>query len=376
METLISNIQTTGIFVIVLSVLILVHEWGHFITAKRLGVAVERFALGFGPTIFSRVYNGTRYMINVIPLGGYVKMAGDDRSECTGRAEEFFSKPIGYRALVILNGPIVNFIFAYICLFFVFMLGYPDFGNKVGEVIEGYPAYEAGLQVGDQIMSIASKPIESWTDIQREIAASTEEKIPVTILRDGQTITKEIIPKTQRIKNIFGKYTEMRLVGIRPGEDIISLKYGPGTALGKAYQELAKITVTTYKAIFSMLTGSMSAKENVTGPIGIFYIIKKAAEMGLTHLLFILGVISASLAIFNLLPVIPLDGGHLFLLGIEKVRGKALPAKIDEYIMKIGFGLVILLALFVFYSDFSRFGWFDKIKQSFKAHGIGEIGGE
>lgn len=365
MEALITHIQTTGIFIVVLSVLILVHEWGHFITAKRLGVGVERFALGFGPTIFSRVHNGTRYMINAIPLGGYVKMAGDERSECTGRPEEFFSKPIGHRALVVLNGPIVNFVFAYICFFFVFMFGYPDLGNTIGEVMEGYPAYEAGLKVGDKVVSIGSSPVESWTDIQKGIAASTEETIQLTVVRDGQAMTTVIVPRTERIKNIFGKYTEVRLVGIRPGEDIVSLKYAPGTALVKAYQELAKITVTTYKAIFSMLTGSMSAKENVTGPIGIFYIIKKAAEMGMTHVLFILGVISASLAIFNLLPVIPLDGGHLFLLGIEKLRGKALPAKIDEYIMKAGFSLIIVLAIFVFYNDFSQFGWFDKIKQFF-----------
>ena len=121
----------------------------------------------------------------------------------------------------------------------------------------------------------------------------------------------------------------------------------------------------TYKAIFYMLTGSMSPKESVTGPIGIFYIIKKAAEMGFSHLLFILGVISASLAIFNLLPVIPLDGGHLFLLGLEKMRGRTLPAKIDDAIARVGFSLIICLALFVFYTDFARFGWLDKIANIF-----------
>ena len=121
----------------------------------------------------------------------------------------------------------------------------------------------------------------------------------------------------------------------------------------------------TYKAIYFMLTGSMSAKESVTGPIGIFYIIKSAAEMGISHLLFIVGVISASLAIFNLLPVIPLDGGHLFLLGIERLRGKSLPAKIDEMIARVGFSLIIMLAVYVFYSDFVRFGWIDKIKSIF-----------
>ncbi|OGX39447.1 MAG: RIP metalloprotease RseP [Omnitrophica WOR_2 bacterium RIFCSPLOWO2_12_FULL_50_9] len=365
MEVLIANLQSTLIFILVLSVLILVHEWGHFITAKRLGVGVERFALGFGPTIYSRMYKGTRYLINIIPLGGYVKMAGDERSQCQGRPEEFYSKPVGHRALVILNGPLVNFIFAYVCLFFVFMLGYPDLSNKIGEVIEGYPAYEAGLQAGDQVVSVDSRTIESWSGIQEAVTTSSTPQIELTVLREGREITKMLAPKIEEIKTIFGKYKTVRLIGIRPSEEIVSLKYGMGTAFLKAYQELAKITTMTYKAMFSILTGSMSAKENLTGPIGIFYIIKKAAEMGMSHLLFILGVISASLAIFNLLPVIPLDGGHLFLLVIEKVRGHALPPRVDEYIVKVGFTLLVFMALFVFYSDFARFGWIDKLKQLF-----------
>ena len=126
---------------------------------------------------------------------------------------------------------------------------------------------------------------------------------------------------------------------------------------------MGKITGMTYKAIFAMLTGSMSVKENVTGPIGIFYYLQKAAEMGTSYFLLFLGVISASLAIFNLLPVIPLDGGHLLLLGIERLRGRALSARADEYVAKAGFSLIVLLAVFVLYSDFSRFGFIDKIKQ-------------
>ncbi len=365
MEIMIANLQSTIVFVVVLSILILVHEWGHFITAKKLGVMVERFALGFGPTVYSRMYNGTRYMINLIPLGGYVKMAGDERSECAGTPEEFYSKPIGQRAWVIVNGPVVNFIFAYLCLFLVFMAGYPDLSNKVGEILEGYPAQQAGLQVGDKIVRIDSKPIENWTDLQGAVTASSQDRISVEILRQNQKLDVSIVPRTERIKNIFGRYKETRLIGIRPAEEIVSLRYGPGVSLVKAFQELVKITTMTYKAIFSIVTGSMSAKENVAGPIGMFFIIKTALQMGVSHLLFVLGVISASLAIFNLLPIIPLDGGHLFLLGIEKIRGRALSPKTDEYVVKIGVSLMICMALFVFYSDFSRFGWIEKIKHLF-----------
>ncbi len=365
METIWANLNSTILFVVTLSILIVVHEWGHFITAKRLGVAVERFALGFGPTIYSRVHNGTRYMLNIIPLGGYVKMAGDERSQCSGRADEFYSKPAGHRALVVFNGPVVNFVFAYVCLFIVFIAGYPDLSNKIGTVLEGYPAQMAGLQVGDQILQVNGQTTESWSGLQQAITTSTSDHIQLQIVRDGQYMDKMITPRVETNKSIFGKYRKARLVGIRPTEDIITLKYNPAVALLKAGQELGKITSMTYKAMFAMLTGSMSVKENVTGPIGIFYILQKAAEMGMTHVLFIMGVISASLAIFNLLPVIPLDGGHLFLLGIEKIRGRALSARTDEYLARVGFGLIVLLALFVLYSDFSRFGFIDKIKQWF-----------
>lgn len=366
METILSGLQSSILFIISLSILIVVHEWGHFITAKKLGIKVERFALGFGPNIYSRVHNGTQYMINIIPLGGYVKMAGDDRTQVSGRPDEFYSKPIGHRALVVVNGPLINFVFAYICLFFVFMMGYPDLSNKIGTILDGYPAQAAGLQPGDQVVQFNDRKIESWNGLQEAIVNSKEEQIQVKVLRNGQELDITVTPRTETNKTIFGKYAQMRLVGIRPSDEIISLRYSPGVALAKAGQELAKITTMTYKAIFSMLTGAMSVKENVTGPIGIFYILQKAAELGISHVLFILGVISASLAIFNLLPIIPLDGGHLFLFAIEKLRGRALSPKIDEYVAKVGFSLIIMLAIFVLYSDFARFGFFDKIKGLFQ----------
>lgn len=360
-ENLINNLQATGIFVLCISILIVVHEWGHFITAKKLGVQVDRFALGFGPTIFSKMHNGTKYMLNIIPLGGYVKMAGDERAECKGSAEEFYSKPVGHRALIVLNGPVVNFIFAYVCLVIVFMFGYPDLSNKIGDLSQGYPAIEAGLQAGDQIVSINQIKIENWTDLQDTVKASVGDTLNINYIRDGREFTKEIKPKIEIRKNIFGEEKQARLIGVSPQEEIVTYRYGFTTAIVKAFEKLVEITTMTYRAIFSMVTGSMSAKENMTGPIGIFFIIKSAAEMGFNHLLFILGVISASLAIFNLLPVIPLDGGHILLLAIEKIRGKALSPKTDDYIARVGFSLIILLAIFVFYSDFARFGWIDKI---------------
>lgn len=449
--SIVSNIQSVIVFVAVLSILILVHEWGHFITAKRLGVDVQRFALGFGPTIFSKVWNGTTYMINAIPLGGYVKMAGDERAECKGEPGEFYSKPVGYRSLVVLNGPIVNFVLAYISFVLVFMIGYPgqsttiteiidggpaqvaglkagdkiiavdsrkvygwlnleerlegaqsgtievtvlrenemitrvvspevvsrpnlvgrfrmvrdlgidNFPNVIGGLVEGYPAEVAGLKGGDRIIEIDNERIESWESLKNAVANSKGEQIVIKLVRDGQVLVKTITPKIDRRKDGDGQEIEVRRIGVGPEQELDLYKFGFGGALIHAGEELVFITKLTYESLFRMVTGAISAKESVTGPVGIFYIVKGAAESGISHLLFILGVISASLAIFNLLPLIPLDGGHLFLFGIEKVRGRALPPKVDEYIARFGFGLIILLALFVFYSDFVRFGWFENI---------------
>ncbi len=363
--SLISNFQGTFVFIIVLGILIIVHEWGHFITAKRLGVKVEEFALGFGPTLWFKIHNGTNYMIKLIPLGGYVKMFGDERAKCTGNPQEFYSQPVGHRALIVINGPVVNYVLAYVCLVFVFILGYPDLSSKVGKLVAGYPAQQAGLLVGDKIVRINNQTIEGWTSLQTSVASSQGNVLDLEILRNQQTMHMKVTTKIEKMKNVFGQVKETKLIGIQPAEEITTFKYSPTVALKKAYEKLVEITVLTYKSFYFMLTGSMSPKESMTGPIGIFFIVKSAAEMGFTHVLFILGLISASLAIFNLLPVIPLDGGHLALLFVEKLRGKALAVKTDEFIAKVGFSLIIMLALFVFYSDFARFGWIDKIKSIF-----------
>ena len=451
----ISNIQSVLVFIIVLSILIIVHEWGHFITAKRLGVEVKRFALGFGPTLFSKVYNGTAYMINAIPLGGYVKMAGDERSECQGKPGEFYSKPVGYRSLVVVNGPVVNFILAYLSFVLVFMIGYPgqstiitdvkqngpaamaglqegdkiiavngqkvygwlnlenrlegqqsdpmeitvlregeqitktvepkiderpnlvgrtrkirDLGidnlsNVIGGLVEEYPAEAAGLQGGDRVIEVDTQAITNWNDVKEAIANSTGKQIVLKIVRDGKLLVKAVEPMIDVYVDENGLEVQLRKIGIGPVQEMDLYRFGFLKSLVFAGEEILYITTLTYESLFRMITGTLSAKESVTGPVGIFYIVKGAAEEGISHLLFILGVISASLAIFNLLPVIPLDGGHLFLFGIERIRGKALPPKVDEYIARLGLGLIILLALFVFYSDFARFGWIENISSWF-----------
>ena len=366
MEILLSNISGTIVFIIVLSVLIVVHEWGHFITAKKCGVEVKEFALGFGPTLWSKMYNGTNYLVKLYPLGGYVKMAGDERATCKGTPKEFYSQSIWKRSWIVFNGPFVNFIFAYICFVFVFMLGYPDLSTKVESVVKGYPAVQAGMMPNDVIKKIDGVVMENWTDVQLGISESTQESLEILVDRDGEDRVLVLIPRIEKTKDIFGQMKLKRFAGIKPAREVISLKYNFSTAPQKSWEKLAEIVTKTYQSLWAMITGSgKSPKESLTGPIGIFLIIKSAAELGLSNVLFIMGIISVSLAIFNLFPIIPLDGGHLFLMGIEKIKGSPLPEKVEEYIVKFGFLLIMMLALFVFYNDFDRIGLFEWIKNIF-----------
>ncbi len=348
-------------FFIVLSILILVHELGHFIVAKRCGVKVERFALGFGPKLLSRIYDGTEFALCLIPLGGYVKMAGDERTQCKGEAQEFCSQPIGHRALIVLMGPVVNYALAYVCLVLVFLLGYPCLSNKIGEAMTGYPAETAGLKTGDRILRINGQPMDHWEDVQTYISTSQTDSLVVDVQRDHETLSLTIIPRKDVLENIFGQKENVRVIGIKPTDEMILLRYGFGQSLTNAFHRLWEVTWMTYKALYRMMTGAMSPKDTMTGPIGIFFIVQKAAALGFTYLVYIVGTISASLAIFNLLPLPVLDGGHLLFLGIEKIRGRALSQKTDDAINKVGMSLILCLALFVFYIDFKRFGWIEKI---------------
>jgi regulator of sigma E protease len=364
------------IFIIILSILVLVHEWGHYITARKCGVKVDEFALGFGPKLWSKMHDGTEFKLCAIPLGGYVKMAGDERDKCTGSREEFFSQSVGHRALVVLMGPVVNLVLAYVCFWAVFTIGFPDMEAsakrvepRVGQIVSGSPADKAGLKTGDKVLTIDGKKVNHWPDLQDNVMASTAPVITVTLERDGKELTKTITPNQHTQKDIFGREHHARRIGVGPvqikdSQDVVIVRYNPIEALGRAATELGTITVKTYSALYEMLIGLRSPKEAM-GIVGMFYVIKFAITIGFSFLLHIVGVISASLALFNLLPLIPLDGGHLVLLGIEKIRRKALSVKVDQFIARFGFGLILALALFIFYVDFERIGLIDKVMKVF-----------
>jgi regulator of sigma E protease len=353
--------MTVLIFLIVISILIIVHEFGHFIIAKSLGIRIEKFVLGFGPEILRLKRKYTEYAISLIPFGGYVKLSGDTWEECKGKKYEYLSRPVGQRARIVVFGPILNYVLAFFCFCLVFLIGFPSLTSEVGELIDNYPAQESGLLPGDKIISVDGKDVRYWEELQQIIFNKKEGMLKITAIREDKKIEFDILPKREKIKNIFGQEETVSLIGIKPAEKFVQLKYPLLGAIIQGSKRLIFMTGLTYKALYMILTGGISLRDSVTGPLGIFFITEKAFEQGFVYLIHLIAILSMSLAIFNLVPLPILDGGHLIMLVLEKLRGRPLSRNIDEWINRIGLGFLIFLALFIFYSDLVRYGVLEKI---------------
>lgn len=353
-------------FIFVLSVLIIAHEFGHFFMAKRCGVRVERFSVGFGPRIAGIKRGGTEYTLCLIPLGGYVKMAGESyEEERTGEAWEYLSQPVGKRFKIVIAGPLFNYALAFFIFGLIFTIGAPTMSTKVGELMEGYPAEKAGIKVDDRIVAIDGEPVKYWDDLTDIIHKKFNEEVTLTIKRGDRTMETVLTTRTKETENIFGQKVRLALIGIRPSEELLTLRFNPIRAFYEGGKKLLIFTGFTYKALWMMVTGGVSPRE-ITGPIGIYDIVGKAAHMGFIYLIHIIAVISFNLTIFNLLPLPILDGGHIMFLGLEKLRGRPLSTKTQELVSKVGIAFLIFLALAVSFNDVIKIGVFDRIKTLFK----------
>jgi len=352
-------------FLVVLGVLILVHELGHFIVAKRLGVRVERFSFGFGPKLFSFKKGDTEYLVSAILLGGYVKMAGDDPTEkLDNKNYEFLSRRIIDRFKIIFAGPFLNYVLAFVIFSVIFMFGRPT--TEIGGFLKDYPAEKAGLMAGDKITAINGKRVEFWEDMTEMIYKSVNGPMKLSVERNGSMFEKEITPVIRQTKDIFGKETKIALIGITPSQKLAKTKNNFLMSLKLGFFKLMNFTFITYKALWMIMTGSMSFRESLSGPIGIFMITGQAARLGFIPILHLVGILSASLAIFNLLPIPILDGGHILFLALEKIMGRPLSAKTQERIMNTGMAFLILLTVLIFYNDIIKFGLFEKALKLFK----------
>ncbi|MBU1913504.1 MAG: RIP metalloprotease RseP [Candidatus Omnitrophica bacterium] len=354
-------------FIVVLSILVVAHEFGHFIVAKKMGVRVEKFSIGFGPEIFGITRQETRYSVSIVPLGGYVKLSGETGAEgLKGEKWEYLSRTVGERMRIIFAGPLLNYILAFVIFSFVFMTGSPTLTSVIGKVMPGYPAESSGLKAGDKILNINGKGVIYWDDVTKIVHTSKNQEMKLVVERGGQKVSVIVMPKSQEMDTIFGSRKNISIIGIVPSGDVVFVKYGFFKSIYMGAERLWTLTYITCRALWASVTGSIPIKESITGPIGIFYITGQAAKLGLVYLLQLMGVLSASLAIFNLLPVPVLDGGHILFLAIEKIRRKPVSIKMQENITQVGMSLLIVLMLFVFYNDFMRFGIFEKIAHLWK----------
>jgi regulator of sigma E protease len=324
-------------------------------------VRILRFSVGFGPRVLAWTRGHTEYALSVIPLGGYVKMAGEQRTESPPDPWDFRAKPIGTRAAVVFAGPLVNYVAAFLSLWVVFIIGYPELLPEVGKVLEGMPAQAAGLQVGDRVQSINDRAIRSWDELTKIVYASADRPLAVRVERAGAVRTVTVTPKREVRTDPFGRRKAIGLIGVAPSGAFEPFRVGPAAAFARAFRQQNEWTAQTLLALWSMVTGRLALRDSVTGPIGLVYLTSEAVRMGLAPLLFLVSLLSLSLAIFNLLPIPILDGGHLFFLAMEKLRGRPVSLLIQERAAQVSFALLIALIAVICVNDLSRFGLLKKL---------------
>lgn len=344
-------------FAIVLGVLVFVHEFGHFLLAKLMGVGVEKFSLGFGPRIVSKKIGMTEYMISAIPLGGYVKMVGESPQKELNDSLlplSFSHKGLFTRSLIVLAGPVFNLLLS-VAIFFVFfqVSGLPIMKPEVGEVQEEMPAHVAGIRPGDRVVSIDGKPVTRWEEMADLIQQSSGRPLNIEILRDNSTVLVKVAPKLLSSQNLFGEQVEKYVIGITASGAITVRQLNPFQSATQGLLQTWQIAKLTVLAIGKIITGTISAK-NLGGPIMIAQLAGQQAEAGIINLIFFIALLSVNLGIINLLPIPVLDGGHLLFFLIEAVSRRPLNHKMREVAQQIGIFILILLMIFVFYNDIAR----------------------
>ncbi len=348
-------------FVILLGVLIFVHEFGHFLVAKSVGVKVLKFSLGFPPAAIKRKWGETEYILSWIPLGGYVKLLGEDPEsdeevspEDEGRS--FSGKPLLARMAVVAAGPLSNYIIAMVLLCIGFAAGWrPVYASEIGKVIENTPAMEAGVKAGDTVTAVDGVSVKRWEDMRRLIEKKPEQQIVLSVERDGQTKKIPITPQLSEQKDLFGNPRGQ--IGVAPSGKEIELGF-----VGAIYEGTRftfHLTGLVVETLVRIVKGEMSSKA-LSGPITIVQASGESLKAGVSYFIFLLSFISINLAIINLLPVPILDGGHLMFFAIEAVIRRPVTGKVREIATHAGLVFIIFLMVLVFYNDITRVltqGW-------------------
>ncbi|MDB3968418.1 RIP metalloprotease RseP [Candidatus Pelagibacter ubique] len=362
-------------FIALIVVVVFIHEYGHYYFAKRYGVGVTDFSIGFGKEMFGwNDKSGTRWKVCVIPLGGYVKFFGDRNvysqadndkiiKEYSKEDQDklFVLKPLYQRALIVFGGPLANFLLAILIFFSVYSFFGKDFTPAViNEVQKDSPAMVAGLKDNDIVVSIDGNEVTSIMDVSKYIMMSTDEFINFTVNRFDQDLTFRVKPNIVEGEDNLGNKISKRMVGIKLGaynNEVNHVKLGPTKALFYAVNEVYYVSTSSLKYIGSMLTGNGDTSQ-LGGPIRIAKISGQVAEFGILPFISLMAYISISLGLINLFPIPMLDGGHLMFYGIEKVLGRPLSQKTQEGFFRIGMFLLLSLMFFTTFNDLKDVGLF------------------
>ncbi|MBF0273946.1 MAG: RIP metalloprotease RseP [Nitrospinae bacterium] len=349
-----------------LGILIFIHELGHFLVARRNGIGVEVFALGFGHTLYSKKVGETEYKLCAFPLGGYVKLTGEDPDEELTEEEKkasFCMASPFTRLSVAFAGPLFNFLLAWFVFSFVYMLGVPVPGTTVGNVIEGKAAEKAGILKGDKVIAINNKKITEWDELTAIVHKSPETPLNFQIERvveasaqreDSKLLEFTITPHSSKIKNVFGETEKVGLIGIQlDPSDYTTKSHNPIMAVYMGIEKTIYITQMTLVGIGKLIEGIIP-KETVGGPIMILQMAGQQAEAGIMPYAVFIAFISINLAIINLFPIPVLDGGHIMFSLIEMIIGKPVNKKFMDYSMRVGVAFLVTLMCFAFYNDIMR----------------------
>ncbi|MCW2277904.1 RIP metalloprotease RseP [Heliophilum fasciatum] len=339
--------------IFVFGLMIVFHEFGHFATAKLAGVRVLEFSIGMGPKLFGMRRGDTLYSLRMLPLGGFVRMAGMDAEE--GRdieslrhdPENFNNKTVWKRAVIIAAGSIMNFILAFLLFLYIFMIiGVPAFSNVIGDVVPGKPAQQAGILPGDRIVAANDKTVQKWSDLIAEIHPNAGKQIVLKVDRQGQIREVPVTP-------LMDEQRKVGQLGIMADEDSMFMqRQGVFESLRMGIVNTIGITGLIIRSLLDMIAGTVPA--DVGGPVMIVSEIGKAAQTGLSNLLMLAAVLSINLGVLNLFPIPALDGSRLVFLGLEALRGRPIDPAKENMIHLAGFALLMAFMVFIAYNDIVR----------------------
>ena len=344
-------------FVIALGILIFVHELGHFLFAKLFGVGVEKFSLGFGPKIFGKTIGDTEYLVSAIPLGGYVKMVGEGDDPDAPPAEpgrSFAEKSPAQRICIVAAGPMFNIIFAYLVYSTILMAGVQMLTAKIS-VIKDKPAARSGLKDNDLVKKINGRPIRYWDDLASAVVDGKGAPLDITVQRGSEELSFRVTPESIKDKNIFSEMINRPAIGVTSAGETVTEHYSPGEALAKGGALTWSLTRLTGKLLLKLMSGAISVKDNLGGPLSIADMAGKQAAAGMDSFFLFLAGLSVNLGVLNLLPIPILDGGHVVFNLWELIFRRPVSVRIREAAQKIGLVTLIALMLLAIYLDIDKY---------------------